>query len=67
MCYESATRFKNQNGEERHTDALLFADVMDPLQVRKDKRTWPLGYSALFSKCIASVTQRKKTIDYNQN
>ena len=55
MRYESATRFKNQNGEERHTDALLFADVMDPPQIRKGKRTWPLGHSAL-SKFITSVT-----------
>ena len=62
MCYESATRFKNQNSEERHTDALLFADVMDPPQIRKDKRTWPLGYLTL-SKFNASVTKRKKTID----
>ena len=62
MRYESATRFKNQNGEERHTDALLFADVMDPPQIRKDKRTWPLGHLIL-SKFIVSVTQRKKTID----
>ena len=63
MRYESATRFKNQNGEERHTDALLFADVMDPPQIRKDKRTWPLGYLALFKFILRNI---KEPLQYNQ-
>ena len=62
MRYEPITKFKDQNSEERHTNALLFADVMGPPQIRKDKRTWSLGRLTL-SKFIASVTQRKKTID----
>ena len=60
--YEPIIKFKDQDSEEGHTNALLFADVMDPPQIRKDKRTWPLGHLTL-SKFIASVTQRKKTID----
>ena len=62
MRYEPIIKFKDQNSEEGHTNALLFADVMDPPQIRKDKRTRPLGHLIL-SKFIVSVTQRKKTID----
>lgn len=62
MSYEPIIKYKDQNSEEGHTDALLFADVMDPPQIKKYKRTWPLGHLILF-KFIASVTQRKKTID----
>ena len=39
MRYEPITKFKDQNSEEGHTNALLFADVMGPPQIRKDKRT----------------------------
>ena len=45
--YEPIIKFKDQNSEEGHTNALLFAGVMDPPQIRKDKRTWPLGYLTL--------------------
>ena len=62
MRYEPITKFKGQNSEEEHTNTLLFADVVDPPQTRKDKRIWPLGHLTL-STFIASITQRKKTID----
>ena len=62
MRYEPIIKFKDQDSEKGHTNALLFVDVMGPPQIRKDKRTWPLGHLTL-SKFIASVTQRKKTID----
>jgi len=62
MRYEPIIKFKDQDSEKGHTNALLFADVMGPPQIRKDKRTWSLGHLTL-SKFIASVTQRKKTID----
>ena len=62
MSYEPIIKFKDQNSKEEHTDALLFADVMDPPQIRKYKRTWTLGDLILF-KFIAPVRQRKKTID----
>ena len=55
MRYEPIIKFKDQDSEEGHTNALLFADVMDPPQIRKGKRTWPLEHSAL-SKSITSVT-----------
>ena len=45
--YEPIIKFKDQNSEEGHTNALLFAGVMDPPQIRKDKRTWPLGHLTL--------------------
>ncbi len=62
MRYEPIIKFKDQDSEKGHTNALLFADVMDPPQIRKDKRTWSLGHLTL-SKFIVSVTQRTKTID----
>ena len=65
MHYEPIIKFKDQNSEERHTNALLFADVMDPPQIRKDKRTRPLGHLIL-SKIIASVRNVKRLLIYNQ-
>ena len=62
MRYEPIIKFKDQDSEKGHTNALLFADVMGPPQIRKDKRTWSLGHLTL-SKFIASVTRRTKTID----
>ena len=46
ISYESVIKFKNQNGEKRHTDALLHAYVMGPPQIRTNKRIQPLGYTA---------------------
>ena len=65
MRYEPIIKFKDHDSEKGHTSALLFVDVMDPQQIRKDKRTWPLGHLIL-SKFIASVTQRKRLLIYNQ-
>ena len=62
MLYEPIIKLKDQNSEEGHTNALLFADVMGPPKIRKDKRTQPLGHLTL-SKFTASITQRTKTID----
>ena len=62
MRYEPIIKFKNQDSEKGYTNALLFADVVGPPQIRKDKRTWSLGHLT-HSMFIASVTQRKKTID----
>ena len=65
MRYEPIIKFKDQNSEERHTNALLFADVMDPPQIRKDKRTWPLGYLTL-SKSWHQLRNVKRLLIYNQ-
>ena len=38
MRYEPIIKFKDQDSEKGHTNALLFVDVMDPPQIRKNKR-----------------------------
>ena len=65
MRYEPIIKFKDQDSEEGHTNALLFADVMDPPQIRKDKRTWPLGHLTL-SKFIDQLRNVKRLLIYNQ-
>ena len=49
--------------EEGHTNALLFADVMDPPQIKKEQKNLAFRAFGYFLSFIASVTQRKKTID----
>jgi len=42
MLYESVARYKNQNSEEEHTNALLFANFMGQPKNREDKIAWLL-------------------------
>jgi hypothetical protein len=42
MLYESVARYKNQNSEEKHTNALLFSNFMGQPKIREDKIAWLL-------------------------
>ena len=66
MRYEPIIKFKDQNSEEGHTNALLFADVMDPPQIRKDERTWPLGHLILSKSSLHQLRNVKRLLSYNQ-